>query len=262
VYVLGQGVTPISIIPGYDLRSEQVLLRPSAFFAEPASFVVALLPLEFLALKREDYKWAIVTTGLILASTSTVGYVLSLVLWGLNIFRKDTRWTAKLLFILLVILGIRLVTTLSIFSSGVDKLVDAMSGGNTFLSRVVSGFEVIRTMNPIQMIFGTTYNEVGNYISANITNFISTSVVIRRFKLGKTFINTFCGLIFSYGLIGLFLYLWIFYQRLKKRNYEAKPYLIMILVSIFAQSRFLNSSFFMDLMIILMYDNKTKVILD
>ena len=84
IYFLGQRIAPISIIPGYELRTEGNIaqLRPSSFFAEPASFVIAMLPLEFLSIKRKDYKWAVFTTISILLSASTVGIILSVILWA------------------------------------------------------------------------------------------------------------------------------------------------------------------------------------
>ena len=61
---------------------------------------------------------------------------------------------------------------------------------------------------------------------------------------------------FQYGLIGLFLYWKAIYSRLWQREYEAKPYLFMMLISIFGQSKFMNSIFFMELMLVLLYDRK------
>lgn len=55
LYLLGRGIKPISILPGYILRSEEGIARPSSVFAEPASFVCAMLPLVFLSLKHDDY---------------------------------------------------------------------------------------------------------------------------------------------------------------------------------------------------------------
>jgi hypothetical protein len=263
IYGFGQGVSPISIIPGYELRSNETSLRPSSFFAEPASLASALLPLEFLALKRSDYKWALGTTLMIITTTSTVGIILSAVLWGLTVIQTQYNGTKKIMIVAFGAIGIWIIMNFNIFGSGISKLSDVMAGKSTVGSRIICGLDTIRTMDFFQWIFGTTYNDSSVYIAERMSKFSSASPVrVYMAVHGKIFLNSFCQLIFNYGLIGLFLYWRVFYQRLKDKEYEVKSYLIMILISIIAQSKFLNSIFFMELMIILLYDNKRKDIND
>jgi hypothetical protein len=259
IYVFGQGVSPISIIPGYELRSNETSLRPSSFFAEPASFASALLPLEFLALKRSDYKWALGTTLMIITTTSTVGIVLSAALWVLTLIQTQYNVGKKLMIVAFGAIGIWIIMNMNIFNSSISKLSDVMAGDSTVGSRIICGLDTIRTMDLFQWIFGTTYNDSSVYIVERMSKFSSTSPArVYMAAHGEIFLNSFCKLIFNYGLIGLLLYLRVFYQRLKDKEYEAKLYLIVILISIIAQSKFLNSIFFMELMIILLYDNKRK----
>lgn len=259
VYGLGRSVSPISIFPGYVLRSEEISLRPSSFFAEPASFVCAMLPLEYLALKRTDYKWAFFTTLSIIATTSTVGIVLSAVLWGLALVQMKISTAKKFALIVIGGIGVWVIVNAIVFDASLLKLSDALSGGSTVNSRIICGFDTIRTMDIFQWIFGTTYNNSTEYINERMGAFSITSPVhVYMAAHGHIFLNTFCQIIFNYGLIGLFLYLRIFYSRFKSNEYELKPYLVMVLVSIFAQSKFLNSIFFMELMLLLLYDNKRR----
>ena len=257
IYVLGTYVGPISLIPGYVLRANEVSLRPSSFFAEPASFTCAMLPLVFMALKKKDYKWALGATLMVIATTSTVAIILTSVLWLLAFLQKGEGLKNRLIFIIAIIVGILVIGNLSIFASSIGKLTTVLEGGSTVGSRIICGFDTIMTMNILEWIFGTTFNDVTAYILQNIYLFSASSPVLLYMSAhGQIFLNTFCLIVFKYGLLGLLLYWNTIYSRLFKTNYEAKAYLIMMLVSIFGQSKFFNAIFFMELMLILLYDRK------
>lgn len=257
IYVLGKGVAPISIVPGYVLRATETSLRPSSFFAEPASYVCAMLPLEFLLLKRKEFKWAFVTTLMVIVCTSTVGIVLSSVLWAGTLLNKEYRFSQKISVLVLMALGVLVVFKNSLFGSSMLKLSEVLAGNSTVNSRIICGFDTIRTLDPIQWIFGTTHNDFNKYILEHLSEFSPSSPVITYMSIhGTVFINTFCQIILNYGIIGLALYLQFFINRLRKPWFEAKLYILMILISIFAQTKFLNGVFFMELMLILLYDRK------
>lgn len=256
IYVFGGSVKPISIIPGYNLRGEELSLRPSSFFAEPASFVCAMLPLVFIALKKNDYIWAFMSTLIIIVSTSTVGIILTGVLWLVKLLQSGENIGRRLLLILLSIIGIYLISKLNIFAASIQKLFSVLNGESTVGSRIICGLDTIRTIDMGEWIFGTTYHDSSLYLREHINQIPPTSPVHTYFYVqGSIFMNTFSYIIFHYGLVGLFLYFNSIYRRLFKKNCATKPYLFMMFVSIFGQSKFLNSVFFMELMLILLYDN-------
>lgn len=261
LYGLGRSIAPISLMPGVYLRGDEgyLLNRPSSFFAEPALFSTAILPFAFLALKRGSYSWAVIVTLAVLASTSTVGIVLSFILWGLAFFNTSLKTGRKLLVLVCIAAVAGVFLRSGLFSSGLAKLEQVLDGGSTVSSRILCGFETIGSMKPVQWIFGTTYNDVNDYIRENLGLFASDSPVFLYFsRKGTVFINTFCMLIFKYGVVGLAIFLGMFFKRLRAPQYGAKPLLVMSLAGTLAQSMLLNSLFFMIVMIMLLYDNEKK----
>ncbi len=260
IYFLGQRIAPISIIPGYELRPEGNIaqLRPSSFFAEPASFVIAMLPLEFLSIKRKDYKWAVFTTISILLSASTVGIILSVILWASSLLSKDTSIKRKLIILLLAVSIVGLFINMDVFDTSLSKFLQVASGESTFVSRVQNGFDVIRRQSILSFIFGTNYNDVQTFVSDNLSTFSSSPLLLTYWRNHRIFLNTFSRLIFQYGLIGLLLYILPLITYLKNKRYVAKPLVIMMLVAIFGQTMLLNTYYFTMVMILILYDNQSE----
>ena len=256
VFLLARSVSPISIIPGYDLLDGEVgVYRPVSFFSEPAAFVTAIMPLLFLALKNNDFKWAVIVTISIFLSTSTVGIVLSIVLWASSfmIKRKEKKKRFLILcFSLLLIVGF---LTLDIFSESLSKFEIVVARGGTFGSRVLTGFEVISTQTPLSLVFGTNYNTAMQYVTDHLNLFISKATY-NYWLVGYVFMNSFTNLIFCYGVVGLLLFLNPLIAFLKNEKYTAKPYIMTVLVALFGQSILLNSAFFLMMTVILFSDNK------
>lgn len=254
IYILGRSVSPLSIIPGYSLLEGSVF-RPVSFFSEPAAFVNAIIPLLFLALKKNDYKWAIIVTLSIFLSTSSVGVVLSLVLW-VSFFwvkRKLIKGKTFIVFVLLFIIIAYLY--MDIFAESLNKLELVIAQGGSFGSRVLTGFEVVSTQTPLSLIFGTNYNTAMQYVSDHVNLFVS-KVTYTYWLVGYVFMNTFSNLIFKYGIIGLALYINPLIARLLDKDYSAKPYVVSVLVAFLGQSMLLNSSYF--LMVILVISFKCE----
>ena len=260
IYFLGQRISPISIIPGYVLRPEGNItqIRPSSFFAEPASFVIAMLPLEFLSIKRKDYKWAVFTTISILLSASTVGIILSVILWASSLFSKDTSAKRKLIIVLLAIAIVGVFMNMDVFDTSLSKFIQVASGESTFGSRVQNGFDIIRRQSFLSFVFGTNYNDVQSFVSDNITKFSSSPLLLTYWRNHRIFLNTFSRLIFQYGIIGLLLFLFPLFTYLRNKSYVAKPMVIMVLVAIFGQTMLLNTYYFTMVMIFILYDNQCK----
>ncbi len=259
---LGNTVTPISIIPGYLMRSDALegSWRPTSFFAEPAAYVTSMMPLLFLALKRKDLKWAIVSTFLIVMSTSTVGVVLVTVLWVAFILleKKSFKLTLTVLFFIAVFL--LLFMKLPIFTTTLQKVEEVTQGESTWGSRVQAPFELVGTMKPLELPFGADIIEPRQYAYQNIDRIKSGTMLMSFLILDDDamFLNTYASLIFRYGIVGLalFLYSFVFKRKLFNRNYEARMYAIMLSVACLAQTSLMRPN--AALMIILLYDAKMQ----
>lgn len=257
IYVLGHGIAPISIIPGYVLRPEDDIaqLRPSSFFAEPAAFAIVMFPLEFLALKRKDFRWAVFSTISILLSASTVGIILSVVLWASSMLSKDSSTKRKIVTILLAAIIIALFMNMEVFDISLAKFISVTNGESTFVSRVENGFDVVGGQSFLSLILGTNYHDVLTFVSDHFNSFSSSRLV----RSEKIFLNTFSRLIFQYGIIGLLLYIYPLITYLRNKRFGAKPFVIMVLVAIFGQTMLLNSYYFTLIMLFILYDNNSKL---
>ena len=257
IYVFKQNVSAITIIPGYVLRPEDSFdqLRPSSFFAEPAAFTISMFPLLFLSLKRNDLMWAFFCSFSILLSTSTVGVILSAVLWVATIMKNDFSVKKKFSVVLVVVLIAWMFTNMEIFNVTQSKFLAVMEGESTFGSRVLTGFELVKNLSFSDLFFGTRYNDVGNFISDNLEDFVGCDSLIKYWKSQRLFLNTFSRLIFQYGIAGLILFLVPLIHFFCQRTYGATALIIMMLVAIFGQTMLLNAYFFSLTMVFLLYEN-------
>lgn len=257
--ILHGSVMPISIIPGVIFRESYLLHgfnRPLSFFSEPGGISASLMPMLFMALKRNDIKWATISTLIILGSTSTVGVLLSAILWCFFLVKLKVRFLKRFLYIFIGIIIVFLFIANDMFLTSYTKFQDVLAGGSTFNTRVANGFEIVGTMDFLEYIVGANYISIRDYVTDHFMSFSSNSPVIQYYILDRLFLNSISRIILYYGILGLCFYLYTFYKLYTINNYEAKLYVIITLVSAFGQSTFLNSSYFLTLIFLLLYTRK------
>lgn len=257
--VLGEEIHPISIIPGYDIAHEDVesFSRPTSFFPEPAAYVGAMLPLLFLSLRKRNFLWAAVSAFLIVVSTSTVGIILTAVMWMVFILMEKNSIKTKLLYIAFAVLFTVLFLNLAIFSDALEKLQDVSEGESTWRSRVEGPIQMIKALNWKELPFGTNLVDTASFVRKNISHFPADSIpYIYVTEKGLTvFLNTYCNLIFRYGIVGLILFLKMFKGKILNKKYAARIYAITMLVAAIAQSTVASPA--VPLMMLLLYTNKS-----
>lgn len=261
IYILGHRIAPISIIPGYTLRTVDSIAqtRPSSFFSEPAAFVNAIIPLEFLSLRRKNFKWAVFVTVAILLSGSTVGVILSIVLWTLELLSRDNSLWKRIIILVIALVIIAIFTNLDVFDISFTKFLQVIGGESTFGSRVQIGMEVIRRQSLFEIICGTNYNDVATFVTNRNASFSNSIIVMSYWRSGRLFLNTFSRLIFQYGIIGLMLFLNPLVLYLKQQKYKAKMLIIMFFVAIFGQSVLLNTYYYVWIILFLLYEKDSLV---
>lgn len=253
LYVLGTNVYPISIFPGFQLGNGIASTRPVSFFPEPAACASALLPLIFLAIRRKDYVVALVYSFVVISTTSTVGIILVGVLWIYGIVFSNIKLQTKIMLTIIIIALCSSISSLTFINDGVEKLVGVSNGEGTFGSRIKVGADLISSMNVPELIFGTHYSNVYNFIENHSLS--KSSVVMVYYNAENVFLNGFSYLMLHYGIIGTILYLKIVISRLRDKGYVAKGLLVMHLVSMVGQSTILNSLFFQVFILYLLYDS-------
>lgn len=254
IEVLHHQVDPISIIPGYSLRTNGFLAtsRPMSFFREPSMFAASIIPFLFLALKRRDFRWSVFTSFFLLISSSTVGVVICVLLWVLFLLRSDVKIEKKAFAITLLALMTVVFATAPIFQDAFSKFMETSQGGGTYTARITVGFEVLSKMSPHELVLGAAASSPEIYIFSNSGSFSEMSAMYYLLH-GNLFLNTVAQLFFRYGIIGTILLLICLVALLKNENYEAKDLIVVYLVLAFFESALLNSYFFYYVMMIMMY---------
>ena len=255
--VLGQDIYPISFIPGYDIAHEagEMSGRPTSFFSEPAAYVNSMLPLLFLSLRKRKFFWAAISAFLIVISTSTVGVILTAVMWVVFILLERKSVMTTVLYIAFAAVFVMLFLNLSVFSDSLEKLQDVTEGESTWGSRVEGPILMVKAMNWWEFPLGTSVVDTIKFVFERIQRIPAGSRPYMYAMSGKAvFMNTYCKLIFRYGIAGLLLFLSIFKGKVLNKKYDARIYAIAMLVAAIAQG--MTASPDMPLLIIVLYESR------
>lgn len=239
----GEMVHPLEI-PGLEMsdeRLEQLNLRPSSFFMEPAAYVAFMVcPLAFSLMERK-FIWAGVLILSIYLTTSTTGLVGSFIMLGASLIRKERNLKS---YVWNAILGGLLIYSLfnfDVFEYGVTKFENTDTETNV---RLVQGRYVVSTMRPNEYYFGAPYSTAYNYCLAGRAPDV--------LYYGKSvYMSTLWQMILLYGVIGLLLYLNIYLQILRK-DWRTLPLVAFLCAVMFSSSYAVGSSFIYTLIVLLM----------
>jgi len=222
----GQGIHPLELpgLPRSEFFLEKISLRPSSFFNEPAAYVAFMICPLALSLIEKKYHWAVAIILSIFLTTSTTGLVLSFILLGASLFVQKKVKMKTSLGILLIGGGLFFALThFSAFRLGVAKAASIDASTNVRISQAPY---IVSTMYFSEYLFGAPYSTPYNYcISGRAPDVI---------YYGNTvYMSTFWSMILLYGVIGLILYLNIYY-RIFRMSKVIWPLLACLLATMFS----------------------------
>lgn len=262
IYVTIQPVEIIKILPFLENVNLNEPFRPRSFFNEPSYIAEAILPMLFLSLKRKDYIWGFFTTIMIFLSTSSIGIALAFVLWVYSFISFNKKSKKNICLAIILIGCIMLVFSgTGLFDASLEKFEDALSGGSTFEVRVIMGFSIIKHLPAKNIVFGTLFNEVADYIATNAA-LLKDPLIFKYWEMGSNviFMNSISSIIFRYGVVGLLAFTSTYAGMLFDKKYGARAYAITIVISLFANSYILNAPYYIHTMILLLYLNENNLI--
>lgn len=243
---MGGSVEPLKLpLMGFDFtRLDELGDRPSSFYMEPQAFVSFMLVPLFLALKENKLLWAGIIIISLFLSTSSTGIAISFLLLLFYVFtQKDKLWLKTLIIIGGVGLASLLVRS-SFFEVGMSKMINTNIELN---ERLVNGPFVVQEMNPSDLVLGIRYaNPYDYYRAGNVSNpFVTVSD-------NGMFVSSFWLVIIRFGIIGLLLYLNIFFKIIN--NYrDILPFILCIFVELFSNPDMIGSGFLFQFVFILSY---------
>lgn len=212
-YANGQVPTPLSLpVPILENpRMERELLegiqliRPHSFFGEPqayASFIIVPLA---IALWQRKFVWAAILTISLLLSLSTTGIVFAFLIVIVYALSGKGTIPFKMTILLFGAALLWVFLNADIFTLGLEKIADTTMDNDI---RLYQGRKIVTHMNPTYYLFGAPYSTALEYVRAGEAQGLDVTV----YEGGEVYMPTFWWMIFFYGLVGLFLYLSIYYK--------------------------------------------------
>jgi hypothetical protein len=250
--VRGVGVHPLEI-PGLSMaqaRLDVLLFRPSSFFMEPAAYVAFMICPLALSLIEKKYLWAIALILSIFLTTSTTGLVLSFVLLGASLFIQKKIKIKTSLGLLIIGGGLFFALThFDVFEAGVEKVENTDASTNVRLSQ---GPHIVSTMYPSEWLFGAFYGTVYSYCKSGRAPMV-------EYYGESVYMSTFWMMILLYGVIGLVLYLNIYYK-LFKSSKATWPLLACLFATLFSSGYGISGTYVFTLILLLVVARNDKYI--
>lgn len=225
--------------------------RPKSFFWEPAACVTFLMVPFFISIIQKRWFWVFVLMFSLFISTSTNGIVLSVIILGVYFIIGEGKLQYKFFAAIVMVGMLYLFFNTNIFEFGRDKLYDTQMENNARLS---NGPILLSRTDPQYLIFGVPSANAFEYVKENS---ISTNGLVMDAE--SMFVPSFWNILLLYGITGLFLYLSI-YWKLVKKDKRLIPYVVGLFVAMFVQSISLGSTFFFQIIcMLLLIRNKTVI---
>lgn len=231
-----------------DSRSFEIILRPTSFYWEPAAYATFMMVPLFLALWEKKYLFAGLILIFNLLSTSTNGIVLSFLMVVVYVFTQKIGGWNRILIVVASVFLVSFLLTSDLFEQGVQKL-EMESADVEGSIRLSNGPNLIKTIPATDLIFGIP--------AANIDDYYKVNASIHSATIGFTdkdtiYVTDFWMVLIKYGIIGIFLYLSVFYSFIKRQRL-IWPYLLVLLVAMFTQSVFLGGTYAFQIMFMLVF---------
>lgn len=237
-YVLGTPVSIVKIGPvsSTDYVWNTVSLRPSACFTEPAMYAIYMAPLLHMNIYRKKYFQAVMISVSLILSTSTIGIISVVVLFGADIIlNKDISKRKKIVLTFLVIAGGFLAINATAFSTAFTKISNEMSGTSNSYVRVQWGYNTFSQLNWGEKIFGIMDQSIE---SLRLSGRIDPVVINKKMY---SYANTFQIVLITSGFIGVVLWGITHFKLFNAGDYRLKIFLVLQIVLMFGSKCFFSS---------------------
>lgn len=236
-------------------RALDEISRPTSFFWEPASYAVFMIIPIFYYLYEKKY---VISTILILSvflsgSTNGIFFVFVLLLSRL-IFTKF-RFSYLIISILLIGITYYALYNYKGFEVGVKKMENTDYENNV---RIANGPRLVSKMPIDHLLIGFPSPTVEKYLEGN-HNINQVGLGFQVTKTGNKllFVSDFWRILAHFGVIGLALLLICYFSKFR-RCVALRPYIIVLLVSLFTQSLVLGLMWTFEWIFIISFVNLQK----
>ena len=208
--------------------------RPCGFFPEPQAYATYILPLLYYQLKKHNLKWVVFFSISILFSTSSLGIIAVVLLFGYYLMSSNTNKVFKIGAIILGLAIFLVIRQTTVYDYAISKILDIDITNNTRLSH---GFDVFNKLSFEQKVLGIGKNNLTYFLSEErIVLTDRVSILMRN----SAYITSISDILVGFGVIGLLIYILFIVKQII--TYDDKMFIFLLLVLSFAQTIFLNSA--------------------
>ena len=240
----GHSIQPIKLPFMPDMSSKARLYsfldRPTSFFWEPQSYASFMLVPLFFLLREKRLICAFAIAATMILSTSTTGILMALFMIGFYMVTQKQKMQYRILGIIAVIGLVYFLLYSSFTAAGLEKLQNTDMEEN---NRTINGLLIAKDMSFFDWLFGVPY---ANLQDAYEAGYITNNLIIHAD--GEVFVSAFWICLCCQGIIGLFFFLSIYLDILKKDK-TVLPYLICIIIGLFSNPDILGASYVFQLII-------------
>jgi len=233
----GKSVSPIKLpfLPemAQNTRLYEISQRPLSFFWEPQSYASFMLAPLFFAIYERKILYAVIIAALMMASTSTTGLILSLLMFLLSLASNRNKWYTSLFVILAVMALCYFLVSSSYTIAGLEKFQNTNIEES---NRISNGLLAIMAMDASDYLIGIPF---ANVQDAYEMGYFGSSIIV--YSDGILYLPAFWIALVQYGIFGLILFLcpyfWIY-----KRNHRILPYLVCVVAGHFSNPDFFGGA--------------------
>jgi hypothetical protein len=255
VYVQGNAVVPFQIIPGLlgdTAQWNRPMHRPMGFFVEPEAYATFILPLLYLLLQKKKLIISAIVTFSILLSTSTLGVLMTGLMWIWFIKKSKLNIAKKIAISLMIIIVVLIFSQSHLFQYAFLKLVNIDISDNARLSQ---GFHIWFQMPFRDKIIGIGRISLIDYILNN--SIWLPSMITASGPHKWSYVTTIAGVLIHYGIIGGIAFGGFLLKLLKDKKGD-RFIIICIIALSFGRTLLFNSFFILWYTIYFVYTDKTS----
>lgn len=224
-------------VPGLHMVESRLLTetnRPSSFFMEPAAYSFYMYAPILISLLDKRYIWTGILILSVFLTSSTTGLFASFIILGVYMITNGIFKGRSIIVFLLVVVMLLALTNTDYFAVGINKFENTDFESNV---RIWQGPLIVGTMKFEELLFGVPYGNVMDYVKDGR---ISMSLLYGDGS--DVFMSTFWLVIFSFGIVGLLLYLNVFYK-IAKNCKVTRPLVICLFVIMFSGAMYIGVLF-------------------
>ena len=247
------GVHPLEI-PGLQMpqdRFDTFSLRPSSFFMEPAVYAEYMFMPISLSLLDRRYLWAGLLMFFVLLTGSTTGFITVFLLIIVYVLTQGVSFKYTFVLFSIGTILIYLLLNSTIFEVGLEKMEGTNFDTNI---RINQGIIIDSYMSLDEYIFGVAC--AGPYEFTKLHSIPNIKIT----EGNAVFMPTFWYILLCFGIIGLFLYLRV-YWIIAKQCRQCIPLVIVVISLLFTNgiSMSVEYVYLTSFMLVLYYNFKNEV---